>query len=199
MTALTAARSIAVPTRRDETALLAFGKTLRNTLKDGSEGEVFALDLRGARLRASELALMLEEPIRSIVGRSAHSKKGPPRTYLVGDDPGGANLWDADAALRKLTADSEKKATLVMPWRCSKAKTVLVGRVDQTVGVAYEFVLRSRAGATSRGFVEERGGDLTMQAASNQLSRLVSLGLIHPVRRDPNPRGGGHWVYMAVR
>ena len=170
---------------------------------------MFTLDLQGHRLRASEIALILADPIEYIVGRSAQLRPGG-LTYLVGYDPERDNLWDADAALRKLTALWTKKpeaktlpkVTYLMPWRVSGPETVLAGGAEVAVLETYQYVT-TVDGANSTEYAESTAGrtkPLSTQAASNRLSRVADLGLIHPAYREPTPGGGGvRWVYEAVR
>lgn len=195
MDRLSVIATVAVPEDPDAKALKRVKEEILRSLRGGSNGDLVVLDLEGARLRASQLRDILQEPLLEIVQRNLMATPPPRRTYLVGLDPNGDNEWDATAALRMVSPQVGE--TLMMVWRVGGERPRLVGVHEDAVSETYSFVSQASSGTTSRAYYEETG--LSSQAASNRMSRATGLGLIHPIRSEPAPGGGVRSVYVAVR
>jgi len=170
--------------------LKAVRQTLTKQLSKSPEGTIVLLDLGEALLRASELGALLTEPIVGIVQGNYRGR------YLVVRDNDGQNVWEGDAALRM--ASDLRGQSLAVAWRAGAGSTVPIGRVDPLIQDTYEFVssASSPSEATARQLAETRS--VSVQAASNRLSRASRLGLIHAIDRIPAAGGGSQFAYVAI-
>jgi len=170
--------------------LKTVGQTLVEQLAKSCDGTVVLLDLGQVLLRASELGVLLADPVHAIVNGEY------PGRYLVVGDGEGQNVWDADAALKK--ESDARGQSLALAWRVGTEARTLVGRVDPLIRDTYEFVssASSPSDATARKLAEIR--NVTVQAASNRLSRVSRLGLAHAIGRVSAAGGGSQYIYIVV-
>ena len=163
----------------------ARGELLKK-LQASAEGSVVPLSLEGVELSASCIAAILGPILRAIVDKHVEGR------FVVVRDPTGRNMWDADAGLHKESGRTSRK--LVCVWRGIQDVPELVGPVDDQVEATYEFVLRGwnrhEELATARA--------LSIQAASNRLSKAATLGLLYSPEREAVPGGGAQYVYLPV-
>jgi hypothetical protein len=120
-----------------------------------------------------------------------------PGRFVLGRDPSGQNEWDADAALRKLSERRGQK--LVCVWETNE-EVRLVGSVDEQVRMTYEFLkqrwLDSGEGATARELA--RHSKSSIQAASNRLAKVGTLGVAYAAERESVEGGGAQFRYVPV-
>lgn len=163
---------------------------LESAIVSAPAGSVVPLSLDGIELSASCVAALLGPVITKIVDRAFDGR------YVVGVDPSAKNRWDADAGLVKESHRTNKK--LVCVWRTGDG-VELLGDVDDQVRATYDFVVdRGGRGATARELADHE--NLSIQAASNRLSKAHKLGIIHKAtRRSVSGSGGSENVYIPVR
>lgn len=177
---------------RDHPDIQRFKSQVLKATEQASEGEVLYFSLDEARLSSSCFDETIGEAIEKVAARRANKL---PDRFIVAVDPEGENWWDADAALRK--ASSEINAKLVCVWRGPEGATRIIGPADDKARATYEFVSRCGGeGATTRDLSEAR--DISIQAASNRMSRTARIGLIRRVKQESVSRGGTQHVYLAV-
>lgn len=204
--ALSEAGTVALSHDSTDAKLTTASKGLLLRLKKAGDGAIVRLNLGPGELTARQLALVLREPLLWIVRRRPPKEKGSKTegaslSYLVAVDPKCRNLWDLDAALRKMSHDEGE--TLVMVLRGCGAEPQLVGPVDEMVADTYRFV-REAEEATTKVLVKTKWAatpreKLTSQAASNRLTRVSGLGLIHKIGHDASQGGRPHRVFVAVQ
>lgn len=177
---------------RNHPDIQKFKEQVLAATEHANEGDVLSFSLDEARFSSS----CFDETIGAAVKKAATEKtKKLPDRFIVTVDPEGQNWWDADAALRK--ASSEINAKLVCVWRGPGGITKLIGPVDEKAEATYEFVSqRGKEGATTRELSEAQ--DISIQAASNRMSRTAKIGLIRRVKQESVGRGGTQHVYLAV-
>jgi hypothetical protein len=176
----------------DDADVMNLRERLLSVLTEAEEGTVIPLSLKGTMLSASCHARLLGPALRMVASGEA------PGRYVVVEDPGGANDWDADAALRKLSADGPTK--LVCVWNTGGDRPLLVGDVDRGVKETYDFVYdREQKGsaATTRELAEAYG--MRIQAASNRVTKAASLGVVRTVEERPAEGGGVQRLLVPVR
>ena len=172
----------------DAAAVSEMRESVMRSLDAAEPGSVVYLDLNETTFSASALAALLAPLLRF------RATPGHNETFLVIEDPSGRNLWDADAALRKESEDTRSK--LVCVWRTTN-DLGLVGAVDPSVQATYTFACSEGAdGATARKLAEVDG--ISIQAASNRLAKLVTLGLIHQTGTESVAGGGNQFRFVAV-
>lgn len=178
---------------REHPDVQRFKKSVLEALGKAQEGAVLRFSLGGALLSSSCFA----ETIGTALKRIATERRGKlPGRFVVADDPTGENWWDADAALRKMSSDENLK--LVCVWRGPGDAVRLLGPVDEQAQATYDFVAGcGEEGATTRELAEVQ--DISIQAASNRMSRTAEIGLIRRVKRESVSGGGTQHVYVAVR
>ena len=176
----------------DDVDVMSLRERLLSVLAEAEEGTVIPLSLAGTVLSASCHARLLGPALRKVASGEA------PGRYVVVDDPGGENDWDADAALRKLSSDGPTK--LVCVWNTGGDRPLLVGDVDRGVKETYDFVYdREQEGcaATTRELAEAYG--MRIQAASNRVTKAASLGVVRTVEERPAEGGGVQRLLVPVR
>lgn len=177
-------------TDQDAEAIRSARERLQAALTAAPPGSVVPLSLDRLELSASCIAALLGPVIAEIVDGSYKGR------YVIGVDPSGKNQWDADAGLVKESHRTDRK--LVCVWRTGD-RIDLLGDVDNQVRVTYSFVAeRGERGATARELANHE--NLSIQAASNRLSKAHKLGVIHKAtRRSVSGSGGAENVYIPVR
>lgn len=165
---------------------------LLEKLHDAPAGSIAPLDLNGVQLSASCIAAVLGPVLIALAyGHLA-------RKFVIVLDPTGRNAWDADAGLRKESDRVGHK--LVCVWQGKRRLPDLVGPVDEQVKATYGFVLetwiKAHDGATARDLAESAG--VSIQAASNRLSKAASLGLLFASDREAVSGGGAQYVFVPV-
>jgi hypothetical protein len=169
-----------------------FREQILEALNELREGGILHVSLGRARLSSSCFDESVGKGIRKVARGSLNSL---PHHHVVTIDPTGENWWDADAALRK--ASEAERLKLVCLWRGRDDDTTLVGPVDEQSKSTYEFVSkRGSTGATTRVLAQSQ--DISIQAASNRMSRTAKLGIIRRVKRESAEGGGTQYVYVAV-
>lgn len=177
---------------RDHRDIQRFREQILKAVEPAHEGEVLYFSLGDASFSSSCIDETIGAAIREVTAEK--SKKHPDR-FIVMVDPEGENWWDADAALRKASDDLNTK--LVCVWRGPGGTIKLIGPVDEKAEATYEFVARmGKEGATTRDLAEAR--DISIQAASNRMSRAARAGLIRRVKQESVSKGGTQHVYLAV-
>jgi hypothetical protein len=165
---------------------------LRSKLRESPPGVIVPLTLDGSELSASCLAAVLGPALGDVVNGVV------PGRFVVGIDPAGRNAWDADAALRKVSAHVGRK--LVCVWLTDHDTRELVGSVDDQVKSSYEFAvdrwLKSSSPTSARDLAE--AGGLTIQASSNRLAKASSAGLLHVAERASVSGGGSQYLFIPV-
>ena len=157
----------------DDPGVVRLRDLLLSVMNEAQEGTIVPLHLGECILNASCHAAVLG-PVLEGVETGRFSGR-----YLVVHDPAGQNDWDADAALRKLSADGRSK--LVCVWHTGPEAPRLVGDVDAVTEETYRHVLSNEGegvSTTARSLAEVFG--LTIQAASNRMRRTAGLGVIRP-------------------
>ena len=179
--------------RSDEPAIQAARNQLVERLDEAPPGSVVPLSFELVEVSASCIAFLLGSVLAAIAERHLEGK------FVVGWDPRNRNEWDADAGLKK--ESEEKGRKLIAVWEASEASPVLVGPVDEQVKVTYEFACeragRDEFGTTARDLAKHYG--LSIQAASNRLTKASSLGLLYAVDRESVAGGGSQYVYVPVK
>lgn len=174
------------------TGVLAAADKLMRKVSEGKPGTVFVVNTVGVNLSSSCLAKIFGRVLTAVVRGEV------PGRYVVGEDSTGSNDWEADAALRKLSAQAGEK--LVLVWNGIQGSAELLGPVDAQVRETYEFVAREwigRGAATARQLAEEEQG-LTIQAASNRFAKAASTGVIHPIGRESVAGGGSQKMFVPI-
>ncbi len=165
-------------------------EALLDALHSAPAGTVVPLVLDGISLSASCAAAVLMPSLSDVVGGKV------PGRFVVVEDPSGRNRWDGDAGLKKESERLGRK--LVCAWQSKELD--LVGAVDPQVRSTYDFVLgRWRTGgdgATARDLAGHF--DVSIQAASNRLSKASSLGLLYEADRETVSGGGAQFVFVPV-
>ena len=172
----------------DDPDVVRLRDRLLSVMSEAQEGTIVPLHLGECILNASCHAAVLG-PVLEGVATGRFSGR-----YLVVHDPAGQNDWDADAALRKVSAHG--RAKLVCVWETGDESPRLIGDVDPGVDETYRYVLTSETSgqpATTRGLAEMF--NLKIQAASNRMTRAATLGVIRPSAEA----SGTDRAYLAVR
>ena len=173
-------------------AVQAARSTILQRLQSSDEGSIVPLSLDGVELSASCIAAILSPILTAIIEKHVEGR------YIVVADPASRNMWDADAGLQKESGRLGRK--LVCVWQINGQTFDLVGAVDEQVDETYKFVLdtwmKHEEGATARALAEHF--DVSIQAASNRLSKAGNLGLLYPADREAVAGGGSQYVYLPV-
>lgn len=161
-------------------------------LQRAGSGTVVPVSLEGIELSASCHAALFGPVLEAIVRGSY------PGRFVVAVDPGARNEWDADAAMRKYSETVGEK--LVCVWDRTD-RCVLVGSVDTQVRATYDFVTeiwqRTGEGATARELADMF--QLTIQAASNRLTKAAGLGIVYSADVESVMGGGRQNRYVPVQ
>lgn len=178
---------------RDDEDIQEARTQLLRKLSSASPGTVVRLDLSEARLRSSCVAEILGPALEGVVRGKYEGR------YVVVLDEGDRHSFEMDAALKK---ESDLRGEKLVSVRRTDERTVeLLGPVDSQVDRTYEFVRRQcdrPEGATARAYVKEDPG-ISIQAASNRLTKAAKMGLIHAAERVPVPGGGSQRRYVPVQ
>lgn len=174
----------------DAPQIVAAREALLDEIRSAPEGSVVPLSLDGIALSASCAAAVLVPALSEIVLGHVRGR------FVLVEDPSGRNKWDGDAGLRKESERLGRK--LVCVWQTKE--TDLAGAVDPQVRSTYEFVLgkwrTGGDGATARELAEHF--EVSIQAASNRLSKAVGLGLLFDADRETVSGGGAQYVFVPV-
>ena len=176
----------------DDPDIVGLEDRLVQSLAESSEGTVVPVSLRGSVLSASCFARLLGNALRG-VSLGLYSGR-----YVVVQDSDGDNDWDADAALRKVSAEGPAK--LVCVWKSGDGRPQLIGDVDRVVQETYDFIWdreREGAPATTREMAEAY--KMRIQAASNRVSKAAALGVVRAVEEQPAEGGGVQRLLVAVQ
>lgn len=167
-------------------------RELIDRLADAAPGSVVPLLLTNVELSASCIAKLLGAALTAIVQKHVQEK------FVVVEDPTGRSAWDGDAGLRK--ESERRRVKLVCVWSGRGGTLELVGAADEQVRNTYNFVLRHwsrhRDVSTARDLAEAEG--VSIQAASNRLSKAASLGLLYAADKEPVAGGGSQYVFVPV-
>ena len=187
-----------LPLLGEETVVNAHKPTVRNAgehilraVRDGGSNSILRIDATGIALGASVIAQLLAPVLEQIVKGEIEDR------YIAVYDPSGENEWEADAALKR---QSEEGSKLICVWAQSEGRPKLVGSVDKQVQHTYNFVWECMVAnrvSTAREMAEANG--LTIQAASNRLSKANELGVIIVESVDPIAGGGVQKIYRPVQ
>lgn len=191
--AVTVSKSaIGMYTDPESPGIQAARSELVERLYGAAPNTVVPLDLDGVELSASCIAALLGPVLNAIVQKHLDAK------FVVVLDAAGRNAWDGDAGLRKESDRLGQK--LVCVWISKDRAPALLGPADEQVKATYEFACgswdRNHGGSTARDLAE--AARISIQAASNRLSRAASLGLLCAVDREPVEGGGAQYVFVPV-
>lgn len=173
------------------TEIIAFQKELLSALEHAAPGTVIPISYEGITLSASCQAATIGLALLEIVKGTYEDR------FITVLDPDGTNDWDADAGLKKESARTQQK--LVCVWHGPADKISLQGAVDPQVEATYAFVAKeaeAHEGATARLFAEREG--ITIQAASNRMSKAAKLGLIYKSEEISVEGGGKQHIYVPI-
>lgn len=176
----------------ESTAVQTARSELFERLSGAAPNTLVPLDLDGVELSASCIAALLGPVLDAIVQKHLDAK------FIAVIDATGRNAWDGDAGLRKESDRVGRK--LVCVWSSKDGTPTLMGPADEQVRATYEFAYvswaKSQGGTTARDLAEAAG--ISIQAASNRLSKAASLGLLCAVDREPVMGGGAQYIFAPV-
>ena len=181
---------------REAPEVQRFKQVLLSVMDESEEEITVYASLEGARLSAGCIDETIGAALKEVV-KERVLKRDPITKHLLALDEEYINEWDADAALKKASKDFGHK--LVCVWRGSPEAVSLVGDVDEQVESTYNFVLNCENGeeATTRKLANHY--DLSIQAASNRMSRAAQLGIIRKEKGETVRGGGRQNVYKPVK
>jgi len=175
-----------------------------------SDAEVIGLaDRLALRLREAESSTVVRVRFEAPLSASAHARvlgralglvvRGEcPGRFVLVEDPQNQNDYDAEAALEKESRSSPHK--LVCVWLGPSGSPRLVGAVDPKVRETYALALdlwKRGVTTTARALAEAEG--VTIQSASNRVSKAASLGILCQIDESSVEGGGVQKVYVPVQ
>ena len=176
--------------RSSDAIVEQLGREIKARLREAAPRTVVRVRFE-APLSASAHARALGPALVSIASGAVSDR------FLVVEDPLDENDYDAEAALEKESKQTGLK--LVCVWLRRDALPSLIGAIDTKVAETYQFAL-DRWGrgelTTARALAEAEG--LTIQTASNRVSKASSLGLLCNVEESSLEGGGVQNLFVPV-